>query len=176
MNTFKLYLVQLIFKIVPLSRFFKLKYFLLKWAGVKLQENARIYSNVSFFGNGEVEIGSNVFIGHQSILICSTPAKIIIGENVDIAPRVYIGTGSHVLDPTGVRMAGEGINKEIVIEDGVWIGANAVILPGVKIGKMSMVGAGSVVMKDVPEFTVVSGNPAKPIKKWCSMTNLWLKL
>jgi acetyltransferase-like isoleucine patch superfamily enzyme len=173
MKSNRLYIVNLILGIFPVSRFFKFKVLLLRWAGINLGRNVRLYSSIKIYGSGELCIDEGTFIGHQVILISSAPASIKIGKNVDIAPRVFVGTGSHELDPVGIRMAGLGTSKDIIIGDGVWIGANSTILPGVRIGKQSMVAAGSVVTKDVAEYTVVAGNPARPIKSWCNEKNLW---
>lgn len=82
--------------------------------------------------------------------------KISIGNNVDIAG------GTYILSHTGYQPVKEG--EMTTIEDNVRIFVNSVILPGVKVGKNSIVGAGSVVMKDVPPDTVVLGNPARVIK------------
>jgi acetyltransferase-like isoleucine patch superfamily enzyme len=176
LNTIRLYVVQLLIRFIPVSRFFKIKYLLFRWAGIKLVKNVRIYSNVKVYGNGEIEIGEDTFIGHEVTLISSAPGKIKIGKKIDLGPRVFIGTGSHKLNPMGDRIAGEGVSNDIVLEDGVWIGANAILLPGVRIGEMSMIGAGSVVVNDIPSFTIAAGNPAKPIKKWDLHTNKWVRI
>jgi acetyltransferase-like isoleucine patch superfamily enzyme len=174
MKSIRLFIVNLIIGLIPVSRFFKLKWLLFRWAGIKLAKNVRLYSNVRIYGTGELHIDEGTFIGHQVILISSAPASITIGKNVDIAPRVFIGTGTHELDPTGIRMAGIGMSKDVVIGDGTWIGANSNILPGVHIGRNSMVAAGSTVTKDVPDFTIVAGNPARPFKRWCIEKKEWL--
>lgn len=94
----------------------------------------------TFFGRGGITIGNDVFIG----------------------PKVNLITINHDPNPDH-RSATYG--RPIVIEDKVWIGINSTILPGVKIGYGAIVGAGSVVTKDVPAMTVVAGNPARFIKK-----------
>ena len=106
----------------------------------------------------QVKIHENVFINHS---ICiSAAAGVEIEEGVQIAPQVTILTVNHDLK-----------NKIIVkcspvrIKRGAWIGARAIILPGVTIGENAVVGAGSVVTKDVPDNSVVVGNPAKIIKE-----------
>lgn len=94
----------------------------------------------TFFGRGGISIGNDVFIG----------------------PKVNLITINHDPNPEN-RSATCG--RPIVIEDKVWIGINATVLPGVRIGYGAIVGAGSVVTKDVPAMTVVAGNPARIIKK-----------
>lgn len=87
---------------------------------------------------------------------------VTIGDEVFIGPKVNLITINHDPDPEN-RSATYG--RPIVIEDKAWIGINSTILPGVRIGYGAIVGAGSVVTKDVPPMTVVAGNPAKFIKK-----------
>ena len=91
-------------------------------------------------------------------------ALVTIGNRVLIGPHVCICTGTHDIDPL-VRKACSSFAFPIVIEDDVWIGASVTILPGVRIGKGSMVAAGAVVAKDVDSGVVVGGVPAKVIKK-----------
>ena len=99
----------------------------------------KAYANSTFFGRGGITIGNGVFIGQKCNLI----------------------TINHDPNPDN-RSATYG--RPIVIEDKVWIGINSTILPGIKIGYGSIVGAQSVVIKDVPPMTVVAGNPARIIK------------
>jgi maltose O-acetyltransferase len=91
-------------------------------------------------------------------------ALVTIGNRVLIGPHVCICTGTHDIDPL-VRKESGSFAFPIIIEDDVWIGANVTILPGVRIGRGSMVAAGAVVVKDVDSGVVVGGVPAKVIKK-----------
>lgn len=86
-------------------------------------------------------------------------SEISIGANIDIAPRVFIGTGNHERDG-GLKARGRGINKDVAIRVGAWIGASAIVLPGVTIAERCIVGAGAVVMS--PGSTVV-GNSAREL-------------
>ncbi|MDD5727023.1 MAG: DapH/DapD/GlmU-related protein [Victivallales bacterium] len=79
--------------------------------------------------------------------------------------RVGIVCGTHEIDPEGPRSAGAGTGKDIIIEDGVWIGYGAIILPGVRIGRKAIIAAGAIVTEDVSPRTIVGGNPARKIKK-----------
>jgi len=92
--------------------------------------------------------------------------KVVIGKYAMIGPHVMIAGGNHVFNKTDVPMIlqKKSQNLGILIEDDVWIGANAVIMDGVTIGSGAIVGAGSVVTKDVEPYDVVVGNPAKKIK------------
>jgi len=100
-------------------------------------------------------IGKGCFISSHAY-IDSRRGKVSIGNNVSIAG------GSYILSHTGFRPDTEG--QETVIEDNVRIFVNSVILPGVRIGRNSIVGAGSVVMRDVPPDVIVQGNPARVIQ------------
>ncbi len=155
----RLFLYNLLNRFIPETSAFAFKRALLRWCGARVGKNVRICSSATFLGTGELIIGANTWIGHCSLIIASS--TVTIGEKVDIAPKVYIGTGTHVSNFDGDRCAGTGINKDIVIGDGCWIGACATILPGVSIGKMSIIGAGALVNKSLPERVTAVGVPAK---------------
>lgn len=156
------YIITLIIKVLPETRLFKFKNRLYQIYGLQLKENIKICSSARFLGVGNISIGSDTWIGPEVLMVSTS--NISIGENVDIAPRVYIGTGTHEIGVDGLRMAGKGIKKDVVIGSGTWIGTGAIILPGVTIGKMCIIAAGAVVNKDVPKNTMVGGVPAKVIK------------
>lgn len=108
------------------------------------------------------EIGDNSYINHNlTALDCG---KVLIGNNVMIGPNVNLFTANHELDPARRHLCIE-FTKEIHIKDGVWIGGGSTILSGVRIGENSVIGAGSVVTKDIPENVVAVGNPCRVIKK-----------
>jgi acetyltransferase-like isoleucine patch superfamily enzyme len=116
-----------------------------------------------------IDFGTNVKLGEWTFInsnctIVDT-CLVSIGARTMLAPNVSLYSGTHPLDPE-VRdgLNGPELGKEIWIEEDCWIGGNAIILPGVRIGKGSTVGAGSVVTKDVPPYKVVAGNPARIIK------------
>lgn len=132
--------------------------------GYCVDYTTRIYSSVQISGDIKVFIGKNTFIGHESI-ITGGLASISIGANCDISDRVSIFCGTHRIDIKGDRVAGEGIGKDIVIGNGVWIGYGALILPGITIGDKTIIAAGTVVHKNVPSYTVVGGNPMRIIRK-----------
>jgi acetyltransferase-like isoleucine patch superfamily enzyme len=111
-----------------------------------------------------VKLGKNVYINFNSCFLDT--CVISIGDRTLVGPNVHFYTASHPLDPVvrnGTR--GPELGKEIHVGEDCWIGGQVVILCGVTIGRGSVVGAGSVVTKDVPEFVVVAGNPAKFIRK-----------
>ena len=105
-----------------------------------------------------VTIGDRTFINFNCTIL--DEARVWIGKDVLIGPSVNIYTPCHPIDPVK-RRAGIQWAKSVRIEDNVWIGGNVTILPGVTIGENAVVGAGSVVTKDVKANTVVAGNPAK---------------
>jgi acetyltransferase-like isoleucine patch superfamily enzyme len=163
MRTSFLYLYNFLNIFLPDTKFFKFKVFILKLAGADLGQNVKICSSAKILGNGKLAIGNNTWIGHECLIICSS--NITIGSDVDIAPRVYIGTGTHIVDVNSNNVAGKGISKDVVIGDGCWIGVNSTILPGVSIEEKVIVAAGSVVTKDILTLNLVGGVPAKLIKK-----------
>lgn len=107
-----------------------------------------------------ISIGENCYLNYGITILDSF--EVEIGNNVFIAPNVIISAVTHPLEAENRRNLEGG---KIIIEDDVWIGAGAIIFPEVKIGKGAVVGAGSIVTKDIPPKTVVAGIPAKEIKK-----------
>lgn len=112
--------------------------------------------------------GRNIYLGDHvflnvlcNILDCN---QVRIGNHVMIGPSVQIYTAAHALQAEE-RNQGWEIAKSIVIEDNVWLGGAAILLPGVRIGCNAVVGAGAVVSHDVPANTVVAGNPARVIRE-----------
>jgi maltose O-acetyltransferase len=97
---------------------------------------------------------------------CRVGGPLTLGDDVMMAPDVVILTQNHRFDDPTVPMLDQGYGpaREVVIEDDVWIGTNAIILPGVRLGKGSIVAAGAVVTKDVPPYAIVGGNPARLLK------------
>ena len=146
---------------------------MLKFAGAIVGQNVRICSSVKFLGNGKLSIGNNCWIGPETFITSTSPNIVYIGNNVDIAPRVYIGTGSHEIDMVGPHSAGKGISIDVTINDGAWLCTNAVILPGVIIGKKTVVAAGSVVNRNIDDYCIVAGNPGKVVKEFDVLSNSW---
>lgn len=113
-----------------------------------------------------IEIGDNTRINGSCI---HAYKRISIGKNCLIAANCQIidGNGHDLSFPdVANRINTRGDAKEIIIEDNVWVGANCIILPGVRIGYGSVIAAGSVVVKDIPPMSVAGGNPAKVIKTY----------
>lgn len=122
--------------------------------------NINIEPGADFAAN--IKIGNNSGIGKNSVVMSFAE----IGENVMMGEGCFIYTRSHKFDRTDVPMCMQGFKeyKPVIISDDVWIGSRVTILPGVKIGKGAVIGAGAVVTKDVPNYAVVGGVPAKIIK------------
>ncbi|GAA3314757.1 DapH/DapD/GlmU-related protein [Ectobacillus funiculus] len=92
------------------------------------------------------------------------PSEVEIGNNVLIGPNVTIDAGTHPIHPE-LRRKSAQYNLSVVIEDNVWIGAGAIILPGVRIGENTVIGAGSVVTKDIPSNVVAIGSPCRVMRE-----------
>ena len=111
---------------------------------------------------GDVIIGNHTRIGLHNTII--GPVKI--GNNVNLAQGITVTALNHNFSDSNKRIDEQGVSTSpVIIEDDVWIGANAVVLPGVKIGNHCVIAAGAVVTKDVPPHSLVAGVPAKVIKQ-----------
>ena len=111
---------------------------------------------------GDVVIGDHTRIGLHNTII----GPVEIGNNVNLAQGITVTALNHNFSETNKRIDEQGVSTNpVTIEDDVWVGANAVILPGVTIGEHCVVAAGAIVTKDVPPHSLVAGVPAKVIKK-----------
>lgn len=135
---------------------------------VILQNNVSIRPNVDIFCES-IKIGNNVDIGVRNRI----GGNVIIGNNVLFGPNNYIASNTHNYENVDVAIMFQGasnINKNnrgyLEIKDDSWIGTNCAIIGDIVIGKHCVIGANSVVTKDVPDYCVVAGNPAKIIKKY----------
>ncbi|MGE3978194.1 MAG: sugar O-acetyltransferase [Nitrospira sp.] len=108
-----------------------------------------------------IRLGRNAFINFNCIFLDCAPIEI--GDNLQMGPAVQVYTAAHPLE-ADVRRAGLEYACPIRIGNNVWIGGGAIILPGVTIGEHSVIGAGSVVVHDVPAAKVVAGNPARILR------------
>lgn len=143
---------------------------------ITIGNGCEIKGKLLSYGNGKISIGDNLFMSFNSII--GSMESVTIGNDVIISTDVRIfDNNNHPVSPEArIKMShgdfyGElwtwkyAEHKSIIIEDNVWIGEYAAILKGVKIGKGSIVASHSVVTKDVPEYVIVAGNPAKVVKK-----------
>ena len=161
MNSIVLWLYRILVWWLPESRAFGFKVMLLRFAGAKVGRNVRIYSSAMFTGVGGLVIGDDVHIGPAVLLATACPATIKVGSHVDIGPGVVITSGTHEIDVVGLHIGGRGEARSVTVGDGCWVGARAVILPGVELSKSTLVAAGSVVSKSVAaSHCLVAGVPA----------------
>ncbi len=109
-----------------------------------------------------IEVGKNFFANYNCTIL--DVAKVVIGDNCQLAPNVAIYTAGHPLHPKTRNTLYE-YGVEVTIGDNVWVGGNTVICPGVHIGSNTVIGAGSVVTKDIPDWVVAAGNPCRVIRK-----------
>ena len=128
----------------------------------RLKKTGNFFSSSGFFilTPDKVSIGENCFF-NRNVLIAAIPegpSEIIIGDNCIFGPNVVITASDHPLDDlTKPMRMNDSIPGRILIESGCWIGANVTITKDVKIGKESVIGAGSVVTHDIPEFSIAAG-------------------
>ncbi len=122
---------------------------------------------------GDVVMGKKVLIGLGSKIT----GPVTFGDNILLAQNVIMSGLNHDFEDVTRAIVHQGFSvKEIRIDDGVWIGAGAIVTNGVHIGKNAVVGAGSVVIKDVPAYTVVVGNPARIVKKYDFELKQWVRV
>lgn len=142
------------------STFNRIRLFLLRRV-IHIGEGTVIQSGFRFGMKNVLEIGMNTQI-NEDVYIQSA----VIGNDVLIAQHVAMLAVTHRFDSLDIPMIRQGSTSPdpVIIEDDVWIGRNAIILPGVRIGKGAIVGAGAVVTKDVPTFAIVGGVPSKIIR------------
>jgi maltose O-acetyltransferase len=126
----------------------------------KCGKNVNIERGAVF--SSKVSLGDNSGIGINA----SLSGEVVIGNNVMMGPHCTFYTRNHSFDRIDMPMCKQGFQKEkpIVIDDDVWIGGHVIVLPGVHVGTGAILAAGAVVTKDVPDYAIVGGNPAKVIK------------
>ena len=159
-----LYFINHLTNLLPPTKFYSLKSNLYKFAGVKIGKNVRLISSVSIWGNGELVIDDNTFIGHETTIL-SGGAVIHIGKNVDISSRVLIVNGTHNKFDEPHKAAGNGYATNISIGDGSWVAASVSIIEGGMIGNCCIIGAGALVRNNIPNGSTATGIPAKVIYK-----------
>lgn len=134
-----------------------LRRFTYRFWGVKIGKGSTIHMFASFYYPRNIVLGQDTIIGEGAVL--DGRDKLIFGNHVDVASQVMFYNGQHDINDEGFK----GVFSPVIIEDYVFIGPRAIILPGVTIKKGAVVAAGAVVTKDVEEFKIVGGVPAKEI-------------
>lgn len=109
-----------------------------------------------------IRVGKNFSANYNCVIL--DVGEVTIGDNVMFAPNVAVYTAGHPIHPAA-RSTGYEYGIPISIGDNVWVGGNVVILPGVRVGSNTVIGAGSVVTRDVPDWTVAAGNPCRVIRE-----------
>lgn len=147
------------------------------WLGGNLSRNFRVFCckqifksvgksvniehGANFNRGFEIEIGDFSGIGVN----CFVPDDIVIGKDVMMGPNCFILDRNHLVDRVDIPMRGRGfVFKKTIIEDDVWIGRQCIFTPGRIVKKGTIVGAGTVLCKDFPEYSIVGGNPSRLIK------------
>jgi len=125
-------------------------------ANVNIEKGATIAPSQFYLGDNS-GIGVN----------CKIQSHVSIGKNVMMGPHCFFCTENHKFASVEIPMIKQGFTERrpIIVDDDVWFGYGVIVLPGVHIGEGAVVGAGSVVTKDVPPYAIVGGNPAKVIRR-----------
>ncbi len=130
-------------------------------------ENAEFRPGAYAITCSNISIGKNVILRPGTMLFANEKGKISIQDNVLVGSGVHFYVNNHRFDDANIPIIDQGYypSQDILVKEGAWIGANAIILPGVTIGVNCVVGAGSVVTKSTPDSSVVVGIPARVIKE-----------
>ncbi|MEG8244083.1 acyltransferase [Pseudomonas paracarnis] len=150
--------VALFNTLLSLALFFNVRRFLLRVTGCRVGAKTTVHRKVVFFSFGNCSIGKNCTINYDCYL--DNRAGIRIGDNVNISHNTRIYTQGHDIDDPKSCLVG----KPVVIEDNAWIFPNVMLMPGVTIGTGAVVYPGSLVTRNVEEYSIVGGNPAKHIR------------
>lgn len=156
--------MERIIRLIP-NFLWPLKVVILKKTLGKVGRSFRFGPNCVFYDRRLITIGDDVFFGDRTTINSVVPVNV--GSKVMFGPEVMIIGGDHNFSVVGAYMKDVktgGVNLPIFIEDDVWIGSRTVILKGVRIGEGAVVGAGSLVTKGLPPYSVCMGAPCKPVK------------
>lgn len=153
-------ILAFILRVIP-NFLWPVRWFLLRASLKKVGKHFRFGYNSEFMDHRLIEIGDNVFMGLDTTI--NTTVPVLIHDNVMFGKRVTIMGGDHNISEVGTPMRfvkTGGKNIPIIIDKNAWIGTNVTILKGVNIGEGAVVGAGSVVVKSIPPYSIAVGNPA----------------
>lgn len=129
-------------------------------------------------GDSRIVLGSGTEIGNHSTL--SSIHEVVLEENVLTGPHVFISDHNHDYRNVEIPVCKQGVmvseKSKVVVGEGSWLGTNAVIVGNVRIGKHCVIGANSVVTKDIPDYSVAAGIPARVIKKYDFEKKEWVKI
>jgi maltose O-acetyltransferase len=145
------------------GKFFKtLRYICCKNIFYKCGKNVNIERGAFFASGVALEIGDNSGLG----INCNVPSNTVIGKNVMMGPNCYIFGSNHKFSETNIPIIEQGFDapKQTIINDDVWIGRNVIFTPGRCVRSGTIIGAGCVLSRDFPSFSVVVGNPSVAIR------------
>lgn len=149
-------------------------------SNIKIGDNTTVLSNarLAVYGSGSeanITIGNNCYIGFGFSALASAEANISIGDNVLFASNVLVTNENHGIDPESNTpyMDQKLSARDVVIGNGCWIGEKVCILSGVTIGEKCIIGAGSIVTRSIPSYSIAVGNPARIIKQYNFQTKRW---
>lgn len=135
-------------------------------AQMHIKENPRIHPTASLRCGKNIYLGKNSHINQYCCVWASENSKIILGDDLLMGPGCKLFSSNHDTKNIDIPMNIQPfVEKDIIVGNNVWLGANAVVVAGVKIGDGTVVAAGSVVTKELPNYVIAAGIPAKPIKK-----------
>lgn len=137
--------------------FHHVRRFFYRLAGMTIGKGSTLHTGARFYNPSNIVIGEDTIIGENVVL--DGRDKLHIGSHVDFASEVMVYNAQHDINDAGFK----AVSESVIIEDYVFVGPRAIILPGVRLGKGAVVAAGAVVTKDVGEFEIVGGVPAKVI-------------
>lgn len=132
------------------------------------------FTRINFYDKGILQIGDGCYIGQRNSFLVG--ADICVGNEVLMASDICITSENHSMNPQNQMSYGKQplVIEPVSIGEGCWIGEKVVILPGVTVGKKSIIGAGSIVTKNIPDYCIAVGNPAKVIKYYDFESNQWV--
>lgn len=152
--------------LIPAHAGRRLRALLLRLGGLNIGRGTLVLGNPVIAGEGNpyrlLSIGASCWVNMGIIFDLGAP--VTVGDRVDLGHEVLFITSSHDVEGHE-RRGGSPLRAPITVGDGVWIGARAILLPGVTVGEGAIVAAGAVVVRDVPPHTMVAGVPAKPVRE-----------
>ncbi len=157
------YLVELVMAVAPHDPLScRLKRALMRWRGASVGANPKIWRDVWIDDYRNLSIGRDVSISKSVMMVCI--GQVTIGDEVMIGYGSQIITAGHRIPPAGESMRFSGLDvAPVAIGDGAWLGAGAIVLPGVTVGEGAVIAAGAVVTKDVAPYDIVAGVPSARI-------------
>ncbi|TDX94483.1 maltose O-acetyltransferase [Chryseobacterium daecheongense] len=161
-KVFRILAIFIINTFLCTTRFFSLKRFLLNISGIQIGKDTKVVGPIHIGTVAQVVIGEDCWIGSGFKVYGN--GIVIIGDKCDFGPDVAFVTGSHEIG-TAERRAGAGISFSLSVESGCWIGARVTIVGNTTVGRSSIIGATSLVNKDIASNVIALGSPAKEFKK-----------